>query len=113
VLKDFFREWSLSLIDVNLDDPKLDHFKSMRVFIERNGKYINYQTNEENEEMERLRQEEAQAARKQEQEAQRLRAQAALEAEMLTVQREEVRLKMEKLRNDDKAHLQLKSHHLK
>lgn len=112
-MKDFFTQWNLALIDVNMDDPKIDHFKSMRVFIERNGKYINYQTNEENEEMQRLKREEAQAARKKEQEERRFKQQALKEAEMLMLQREEVRLKMEKLRNDDQAHLQMKSHHLK
>lgn len=113
ILKDFFLEWDLKHIELNLDDVKLDHFKSARVFIERNGKYINYQTAETNDEARKLEEEARLKKKREEEHQQKLRKQAQLEKERLEVQREEIRLKMVELRQNDQLHLDKKSAYLR
>jgi len=113
VFKDFFKQWSLNYIEVNMDDSKIDHLKSMRIFIERNGRFINYQTAEANEEQRRLEKEKQEREKKQKEKEELERKKMEEEAERLKVQQEEVRLKMVKLREDDQKNLDERSLYLR
>lgn len=113
VFKDFLLRWNISYIELDLSFKKLDQFKSLRIFIERNGKFINYQTAEANEEQRRMELELQEKKRKQEEAQRREQRRAQEEAERLQVQQEEVRLKMIKLRQDDRERLEKKSAYLR
>ena len=113
VFKDFFVQWNIDYIEIELERKKLDQFKSLRIFVERNGKYINYQEAEMNEEKKRMAQEEEEKQRKQELKLEQEKKKAEQETERLKVQEEEVRLKMIKLRTDDKHNLDEKSEYLR
>jgi len=86
---------------VNLDKGSSGALKSIKIFLERNGKFENYQTHENDQEKERIQQA---AAQMQEREAERLRLIAEREQkekEDLLVQQEEIRLKMAKYRHNE------------
>lgn len=81
---------------------KKDPLKSMKILIERNGKFSNYQDHEAEAEVARLHQQEDDFKR---QEAERERIQKQREErekENRLVQEEEIRLKMHKLRKEEK-----------
>lgn len=113
VLKDFFDQWELKYIQVNVDDALTDHFKSMRVFIERSGKFINYQTDEDSEEHQRLLKQQALVQEKLKKKAEEEKREKDEEIERLKVQKEELRLKMIKMRDDDQKMLNEKSAYLR
>lgn len=113
VFKDFFDHWTLKYIQVSLDDSATDHFKSMRVFVERNGKFINYQTAEDNEEQVRLKVQQEAIVEKQRLKREEEQLEKEEELERLKVQQEEIRLKMIKLRHDDKVMVDQKSAYLR
>lgn len=55
VLIDFFIENSIGYSECDISNLSICAIKSMKIFIERNGKYNNYQSYDEQEEQERLR----------------------------------------------------------
>jgi hypothetical protein len=113
VLKDFFDQWHLKYIQVNVGDTLTDHFKSMRVFVERNGKFVNYQTAEDSEEHQRLIKQQEIVQEKIKKHAEIEKKEKEEEIERLKVQKEELRLKMIKLRDDDKKMLDEKTAYLR
>jgi len=59
VLADFFEQEKIDHIKIKLDfDMKKDPVKSMKIFVERNGKFQNYQSKESDEEASRLAEQE-------------------------------------------------------
>lgn len=104
ILQDFYSQHNIDLIKINLSlrEKKADPLKSMKIFIERNGKFNNYQTHEVDDELKRLNEQEN-YLKKLEEERQKIeRERNEKEKEDLLVQEAEIRLHMTEFRQQER-----------
>lgn len=114
ILEDFYKDFKIPLIKIDLDSKiAKSPIRSMKIFIEKNGKFFNYSSHEQTTEKARLEQEE-QNILKQKEDLTKLEAERSEREKVdLLVQEEEIRLKMEKLRREEREILEEKSKSLR
>lgn len=114
ILQDFYSQNNIDFININLSvGNKIDPLKNMKIFIERKGKFNNYQTHEDDAELKRLDEQENHLKKLEEERKIKEEKIEKKEREDLLVQEAEFRLKMTKFRKEERELVDKSSKKLK